>query len=60
VLRRSNLLWAWKWLASISHHPNIPHYANENKAKGTMKAGRVFTIEPMIHLGVCSDKTWEE
>ncbi|KAJ7046751.1 peptidase M24, structural domain-containing protein [Mycena alexandri] len=30
--------------------PNIPHYA-KNKAIGTMKAGMVFTIEPMINLG---------
>ncbi|KAH7930806.1 methionine aminopeptidase [Leucogyrophana mollusca] len=30
--------------------PNIPHYA-KNKAVGTMKAGMVFTIEPMINLG---------
>jgi len=30
--------------------PNIPHYA-KNKAPGTMKAGMVFTIEPMINLG---------
>ncbi|KIJ45955.1 hypothetical protein M422DRAFT_29598, partial [Sphaerobolus stellatus SS14] len=28
---------------------NIPHYA-KNKAVGTMKAGMVFTIEPMINL----------
>jgi methionyl aminopeptidase len=30
--------------------PNIPHYA-KNKAVGTMKAGMLFTIEPMINLG---------
>ncbi|TEB35903.1 methionine aminopeptidase [Coprinellus micaceus] len=30
--------------------PNIPHYA-KNKAVGAMKAGQVFTIEPMINLG---------
>ncbi|TFK76476.1 methionine aminopeptidase [Pluteus cervinus] len=30
--------------------PNIPHYA-KNKAVGSMKAGMVFTIEPMINLG---------
>ncbi|RDB23561.1 Methionine aminopeptidase 1 [Hypsizygus marmoreus] len=29
---------------------NIPHYS-KNKAVGTMKAGMVFTIEPMINLG---------
>ncbi|PBK84699.1 methionine aminopeptidase [Armillaria gallica] len=28
----------------------VPHYA-KNKAVGTMKAGMVFTIEPMINLG---------
>ena len=37
--------------------PNIPHYA-KNKAKGTMKAGHIFTIEPMINLGKSGDKTW--
>ncbi|KAF7304860.1 Methionine aminopeptidase [Mycena kentingensis (nom. inval.)] len=30
--------------------PNIPHYA-KNKAVGVMKAGMIFTIEPMINLG---------
>lgn len=39
--------------------PNIPHYA-KNKAKGTMKVGHVFTIEPMINLGVPGDKTWDD
>ncbi|KAK0502516.1 peptidase M24, structural domain-containing protein [Armillaria luteobubalina] len=29
---------------------NIPHYS-KNKAVGTMKAGMVFTIEPMINMG---------
>jgi len=28
--------------------PNVPHYRN-NKATGFMKAGHVFTIEPMIN-----------
>lgn len=37
--------------------PNIPHYA-KNKAKGAMKAGHVFTIEPMINLGSSGDRTW--
>eukprot|EP00977_Amphora_coffeiformis_P013043 scaffold3339_cov174-Amphora_coffeaeformis.AAC.11 len=37
--------------------PNIPHYG-KNKAKGTMKVGHVFTIEPMINLGTAGDKTW--
>jgi len=33
--------------------PDIPHYA-KNKAVGSMKAGMVFTIEPMINQG----KNW--
>jgi methionyl aminopeptidase len=37
--------------------PNIPHYA-KNKAKGVMKAGHVFTIEPMINMGSSADVTW--
>lgn len=39
--------------------PNIPHYS-KNKAVGVMKTGHVFTIEPMINLGVFSDKTWPD
>lgn len=39
--------------------PNVPHYA-KNKAKGVMKAGHVFTIEPMINLGNPGDKTWDD
>jgi len=39
--------------------PYIPHYAN-NKAKGTMKVGEVFTIEPMINLGSHRDTTWPD
>ena len=39
--------------------PNVPHYAG-NKAKGTMKVGHVFTIEPMINLGVSGDVTWPD
>ncbi len=39
--------------------PNIPHY-NNNKAKGEMKAGHVFTIEPMINLGHYSDVLWPD
>lgn len=47
-------------IGSLFHTiPNIPHYA-KNKAKGTMKAGHVFTIEPMINLGVPGDKTWDD
>jgi len=45
-------------IGSLFHTaPNVPHYA-KNKAKGTMKAGHVFTIEPMINLGSYGDKTW--
>ncbi|KAI7871144.1 peptidase M24, structural domain-containing protein [Spinellus fusiger] len=39
--------------------PNIPHYAN-NKAIGTMKAGHVFTIEPMICEGTWRDEIWPD
>ena len=47
-------------IGSLFHTiPNVPHYA-KNKAKGTMKAGHVFTIEPMINLGVHGDKTWDD
>lgn len=47
-------------IGSLFHTtPNIPHYA-KNKAKGVMKVGHVFTIEPMINLGVPSDKTWDD
>ena len=34
-------------IGSLFHTiPNIPHYG-KNKAKGTMKVGHVFTIEPV-------------
>ncbi|KAJ3117608.1 Methionine aminopeptidase 1 [Phlyctochytrium bullatum] len=39
--------------------PNVPHYA-KNKAVGTMKAGHVFTIEPMISEGVWRDTQWPD
>lgn len=39
--------------------PNVPHYAH-NKAKGIMKVGEVFTIEPMINEGSHRDKTWPD
>jgi len=39
--------------------PNIPHY-HKNKAKGTMKVGHVFTVEPMINLGRAQDVTWND
>ena len=47
-------------IGSLFHTtPNIPHYG-KNKAKGIMKVGHVFTIEPMINLGTYSDITWED
>lgn len=47
-------------IGSLFHTiPNIPHYA-KNKAKGVMKPGHVFTIEPMINLGKSADKTWDD
>jgi methionyl aminopeptidase len=47
-------------IGSLFHTiPNIPHYA-KNKAKGTMKAGHIFTIEPMINLGTYGDTTWDD
>lgn len=40
--------------------PRIPHY-RKNKAVGIMKAGHVFTIEPMLNLGSNGgDKTWPD
>lgn len=39
--------------------PNVPHYAN-NKAKGEMKPGHIFTIEPMINLGQYDDVLWPD
>ena len=39
--------------------PNIPHYT-KNKATGIMKPGHIFTIEPMINLGVWRDRTWPD
>mmetsp|Transcript_37680 Transcript_37680/g.56372 ORF Transcript_37680/g.56372 Transcript_37680/m.56372 type:complete len:418 (+) Transcript_37680:1791-3044(+) len=45
-------------IGSLFHTaPNIPHY-HKNKAKGVMKVGHVFTVEPMINLGVHGDTTW--
>ena len=37
--------------------PNVPHYKN-NRARGVMKEGHVFTVEPMINLGSYDDMTW--
>jgi methionyl aminopeptidase len=39
--------------------PTIAHYAN-NKSPGIMAEGHVFTIEPMINLGVWQDVTWPD
>ena len=39
--------------------PTIPHYAN-NKAKGSMLPGHIFTIEPMINLGTHHDVMWPD
>ena len=45
-------------IGSLFHTlPNVPHYS-KNKAKGVMKVGHVFTVEPMINLGSPADKTW--
>eukprot|EP00980_Cylindrotheca_fusiformis_P015413 scaffold4335_cov119-Cylindrotheca_fusiformis.AAC.16 len=45
-------------IGSLFHTiPNVPHY-HKNKAKGTMKVGHVFTVEPMINLGKSGDVTW--
>ena len=39
--------------------PNVPHYP-KNKAKGQMKVGHIFTIEPMINLGQSPDDRWPD
>lgn len=39
--------------------PNVCHYAN-NKSRGMMLPGHVFTIEPMINAGTWSDVTWPD
>ncbi|GJP54996.1 hypothetical protein CLOM_g13990 [Closterium sp. NIES-68] len=39
--------------------PNIPHYS-KNKAVGLMKAGQIFTIEPMINAGGWKDRMWPD
>mmetsp|Transcript_351 Transcript_351/g.593 ORF Transcript_351/g.593 Transcript_351/m.593 type:complete len:409 (-) Transcript_351:39-1265(-) len=45
-------------IGSLFHTaPNVPHY-HKNKAKGIMKPGHVFTVEPMINLGGQADRTW--
>ncbi|EUD67412.1 methionyl aminopeptidase [Plasmodium inui San Antonio 1] len=40
-------------------NPTIPHF-KKNKAVGIMKAGHVFTIEPMINQGHYSDVLWPD
>jgi len=39
--------------------PSIPHYG-KNKTIGVMKAGHVFSIEPMINEGVWNDVLWPD
>lgn len=39
--------------------PTVCHYAN-NKSRGVMVPGHVFTIEPMINLGTWRDITWPD
>jgi methionyl aminopeptidase len=39
--------------------PMVPHYAN-NSAPGVMRAGHVFTIEPMINMGTFRDQVWRD
>jgi methionyl aminopeptidase len=45
-------------IGSLFHTiPNVPHYKN-NKGKGVVKPGHVFTIEPMINRGTYDEYTW--
>jgi methionyl aminopeptidase len=39
--------------------PSVPHYA-KNKARGVMRVGEVFTVEPMINAGSHRDRTWPD
>lgn len=39
--------------------PTVAHYA-KNKSVGTMRAGHVFTIEPMINEGSWNDLIWPD
>lgn len=39
--------------------PTVPHYAHNN-AKGIMRAGHTFTIEPMICEGSHHDAHWPD
>ncbi|KJP86238.1 methionine aminopeptidase, type I [Plasmodium fragile] len=40
-------------------NPTVPHF-KKNKAVGIMKAGHVFTIEPMINQGHYADVLWPD
>eukprot|EP00828_Plagiopyla_frontata_P010630 TRINITY_DN156_c0_g1_i6.p1 TRINITY_DN156_c0_g1~~TRINITY_DN156_c0_g1_i6.p1 ORF type:complete len:256 (-),score=49.59 TRINITY_DN156_c0_g1_i6:81-848(-) len=47
-------------IGSLFHcAPNIPHY-RLNSARGEMKVGNVFTIEPMINQGSYKDTRWPD
>jgi len=47
-------------IGSLFHTiPNVPHYS-KNKAKGVMKEGHIFTIEPMINQGTWRDTLWPD
>ena len=47
-------------IGSLFHTaPNVPHYSN-SKAKGEMRPGHIFTIEPMINLGAYDDVLWPD
>lgn len=39
--------------------PSIPHFSH-NKAKGIMKEGMTFSIEPMINAGAWKDTHWPD
>ena len=45
---------------SLSLSLSSIQYCVENKAIGTMKAGHIFTIEPMINAGTFYDETWPD
>ena len=45
--------------AMFHQAPQVPHYS-PNKAVGFMKPGHVFTIEPMVNMGVWKDITWND
>jgi methionyl aminopeptidase len=39
--------------------PQVPHYAG-NKSVGVMRAGHVFTVEPMVNEGTHMDVDWPD